>query len=52
MHSLYARFVLWLIGPALDRRERERAQRSARINAAVLNAAVKAVAEASRRGTP
>ncbi|MNX85125.1 hypothetical protein D3C86_1169510 [compost metagenome] len=51
MHNLYARFVLWLIGPALDRHERGRAQRSARINVAVLNAAVKAVAEASRRGT-
>lgn len=50
MHNLYARFVLWLIRPALERNGRLHAQQSARINVAVMNAAVKAAGEAKRRG--
>lgn len=43
MRDLYARIVLWLIRPALERNERVRAQQSARISEAVLQSAVKAM---------
>lgn len=52
MRDLYARFVLWLIRPALERNERLRAAQAARLERDVLDIVIPAVIEANRRTAP